>query len=86
MATSLGKRKKIALVAHDNRKPDLIEWSKKNAETLSQHDLCGTGTTASLISKATGLTVKGYHSGPLGGDQQIGAGIVTGDIDFMIFF
>ena len=54
MATSLGKRKKIALVAHDNRKPDLIEWSKKNAETLSQHDLCGTGTTASLISKATG--------------------------------
>lgn len=86
MASLLGKRKKIALIAHDNRKPDLIEWSKKNVERLSHHDLCGTGTTASLIAKATGLTVNGYHSGPLGGDQQIGAGIVTGDIDFMIFF
>lgn len=86
MARLLGKRKKIALIAHDNRKPDLIEWSKKNVERLSHHDLCGTGTTASLIAKATGLTVNGYHSGPLGGDQQIGAGIVTGDIDFMIFF
>lgn len=86
MYTLLEKQKKIALIAHDNRKADLIDWAKQNTDTLQEHILCGTGTTASLIAEATGLTVKGYRSGPLGGDQQIGAAIVDGVVDFMIFF
>ena len=81
----MGKQKKIALVAHDNCKVDMIEWVKANREKLSTHFLCGTGTTAALIAQATGLPVTAYNSGPLGGDQQIGARIVEGDIDFMIF-
>ena len=82
----LGKQKKIALVAHDNRKEDLISWADKNKDILCKHFLCGTGTTAGLVSERTGLEVKGFKSGPMGGDQQIGASIVNGDIDFMIFF
>ena len=83
---NFGKQKKIALIAHDNRKKDLIEWALINKELLSGHFLCGTGTTASLISEKTGLPVKPYMSGPLGGDQQIGAMIAEGRVDFMIFF
>lgn len=82
----LGKKKKIALVAHDHRKRDLIDWALKNKDLLGGHFLCGTGTTASLISEETGLPVKPYKSGPLGGDQQIGAMISEGKVDFMIFF
>lgn len=82
----MGRQKNIALVAHDNRKQDLINWAKKNSEILKGHFLCGTGTTAELISQNTGLPVRGYKSGPLGGDQQIGARIAEGQIDFMIFF
>jgi methylglyoxal synthase len=82
----MGRQKNIALVAHDNRKQDLINWAKKNSEILKGHFLCGTGTTAELISQNTGLPVRGYKSGPLGGDQQIGARIADGQIDFMIFF
>lgn len=82
----MGKQKRIALVAHDNCKVDMLRWVKENREKLSQHFLCGTGTTASLIADATQLPVMAYNSGPLGGDQQIGARIVEGDIDFMIFF
>lgn len=82
----MGKQKRIALVAHDNCKIDILRWVKENREKLSQHFLCGTGTTAAMIAEATGLPVKAYNSGPLGGDQQIGARIVEGDIDFMIFF
>lgn len=82
----LEKQKKIALVAHDNRKEDLISWTSKNKDILCKHFLCGTGTTARLITERTGLQVKGFKSGPMGGDQQIGASIVEGDIDFMIFF
>lgn len=82
----IGARKNIVLIAHDNRKQDLVKWVKKNNDALSQHVLCGTGTTAALIQAETGLTVKGYRSGPLGGDQQIGAKIVEGEIDMMIFF
>ena len=62
-----------------------VEWCDKNKEILKGHFLCGTGTTARLIAEKTGLPVKGYNSGPLGGDQQIGAKIVEGQIDFMIF-
>ena len=81
----IGKAKHIALVAHDGKKKELIEWCDKNKEILKGHFLCGTGTTARLIAEKTGLPVKGYNSGPLGGDQQIGAKIVEGQIDFMIF-
>lgn len=83
---TIGKQKNIALIAHDHKKPDLVEWCEVNADILKKHFLCGTGTTARLISEKTGLPVKGYNSGPLGGDQQIGAKIVEGNIDFIIFF
>ena len=82
----MGKQKRIALIAHDSRKEDLIKWVKANKEKLKYHYLCGTGTTAKLISDKVQLSVKGFKSGPLGGDQQVGARIVEGDIDFMIFF
>ena len=78
--------KRIALIAHDNMKPSLIEWCRLNKEILELHSLCGTGTTAKRISEATGLCVQGYCSGPLGGDQQIGAKVTEGDIDIIIFF
>jgi len=80
------KKKRIALVAHDGRKQDLIEWAEFNKLTLSQHVLFGTGNTGRLLHELLGLEVKSYQSGPLGGDQEIGAKIVEGDIDFLIFF
>lgn len=83
---TMGEIKKIALVAHDNRKEALISWADENKEELKKHKLCGTGTTAKLISEKTGLKVEGFKSGPMGGDQQIGAAIVNGDIDIMVFF
>lgn len=83
---TLPAQKRIALIAHDNEKKALIEWCRKNKEVLSGHFLCGTGTTARMISDRTGLPVFGYHSGPLGGDQQVGAQIVEGKIDMVIFF
>lgn len=79
------KAKHIALVAHDGKKKELVDWCDRNKDILKSHFLCGTGTTARLIAERTGLPVKGYCSGPLGGDQQIGAKIVEGQIDFMIF-
>lgn len=83
---TIGKKKNIALIAHDNKKQDLINWCLENKDILLQHSLCGTGTTARMITDRTGLQVKGYNSGPLGGDQQIGAKIVEGRIDFVVFF
>lgn len=83
---TLQKQKNIALIAHDNEKRALIEWCIEHKETLKNHTLCGTGTTARMITDQTGLPVKGYNSGPLGGDQQIGAKIVEGRIDLVIFF
>ncbi len=82
----IGKQKNIALIAHDSKKRELIEWCNENKETLKQHFLSGTGTTARMITDNTGLPVRGYNSGPLGGDQQIGAKIVEGKIDFIVFF
>ena len=82
---TIKKEKNIALIAHDQKKHELMEWCKANKSILEKHFLCGTGTTARMISDYTGLPVKGYCSGPLGGDQQIGAKIVEGQIDFMIF-
>ena len=78
--------KRIALIAHDNMKPAMIEWCQKNKEILGHHFLCGTGTTAKRINEATGLPVRAYLSGPLGGDQQIGARVAVGEIDIVIFF
>ncbi|MCD7737263.1 MAG: methylglyoxal synthase [Lachnospiraceae bacterium] len=83
---TIEKQKRIALIAHDGKKNELVAWCKKNKKILQQHFLCGTGTTARLIAENTGLPVKGYNSGPLGGDQQIGAKIVEGGIDLVIFF
>lgn len=80
------RQKSIALVAHDNRKSDLVEWVKANKDILSKHFLCGTGTTARILAEATDLPITAFNSGPLGGDQQIGSRIVEGQIDFMIFF
>ena len=79
-------QKNIALIAHDNKKADLVEWCKKNKAILEHHFLCGTGTSAKLVSDRTGLPVRGFNSGPLGGDQQIGARIVDGKVDIVIFF
>ena len=80
------KRKTIALIAHDNKKSEIVNWALKNKSTLEKFDLCGTGTTAKLIAEATDLNVKRYLSGPLGGDQQIGAKVAEGKIDMVIFF
>lgn len=83
---TIGKQKNIALIAHDGKKTEIIEWCDANKEILKKHFLSGTGTTAKMITDKTGLPVRGYNSGPLGGDQQIGAKIVEGRIDFVIFF
>ena len=83
---TIGRRKNIARIAHDNEKPKLIEWCQEHYDILKEHKLYGTGTTARMIADKTGLIVKGYNSGPLGGDQQIGAKIVEGVIDFVVFF
>lgn len=78
--------KTIALIAHDNKKKEIVDWALKNKEALKHYDLCGTGHTAALIEEATGLPTKKFLSGPLGGDQQIGALIAEGKIDIAIFF
>ena len=79
-------RKRIALIAHDNQKAGLLEWARYNRGTLSQHDLFGTGTTGGILAKDLNLPITRFLSGPLGGDQQVGAAIVEGKIDFVIFF
>lgn len=79
-------RKRIALIAHDNCKLDLLEWARYNRGTLAHHELFATGTTGSLLAAELSLPVTRFRSGPLGGDQQVGAAIVEGKIDFVIFF
>ncbi|MEG1887373.1 MAG: methylglyoxal synthase [Oscillospiraceae bacterium] len=83
---TISPKKSIALIAHDSKKPQLIAWCIHNIEELRKHTLCGTGTTARMIATETGLPVLGYNSGPLGGDQQIGAKITEAQIDMVIFF
>jgi methylglyoxal synthase len=79
-------RKHIALIAHDNLKADLLDWARYNRGTLAKHELHATGTTGTLLAEELGLDVQLFLSGPLGGDQQIGAAIAEGRIDFVIFF
>jgi methylglyoxal synthase len=83
---SVGPHKTIALVAHDNMKDELLEWVGKHREELSRHTLIGTGTTGGLVHDKIGLPVERLRSGPLGGDQQIGARISEGEVDVLLFF
>lgn len=80
------ERKRIALVAHDNKKRDLLEWAKFNRGLLVEHELYATGTTGTVLEESLGVEIMKLQSGPLGGDQQIGAKIADGQIDFVIFF
>ena len=82
----MGRNKKIALVAHDNKKEELFEWAKLNRKLLAEHSLYATGATGYLLENRLGLNVTQLESGPLGGDQQIGSRISEGQIDFVIFF
>ena len=82
----IGQRKKNALITHDHKKSDLLEWVRFNKGTLLQHELFATGTTGKIIEQELGSKITIFESGPLGGDQQIGARIAEGCIDFLIFF
>lgn len=82
----MGHYKKIALVAHDNKKNDLMEWAEYNRFLLLEHEIYATGTTGKILEDKFGFKVTKLQSGPLGGDQQLGAKIANGEIDFLIFF
>lgn len=79
-------KKVIALIAHDGKKAEMVEWAVKNKDKLKDYSLCGTGNTSRRVAEATGLDVKSFLSGPLGGDQQIGAKVAEGAIDSIVFF
>ncbi|MGE5188877.1 MAG: methylglyoxal synthase [Gemmatimonadota bacterium] len=83
---AMTRDKKIALVAHDNKKRDLVEWAKYNRELLAHHKIYATGTTGEILEQEFGFGVTKLQSGPLGGDQQVGAKIAEGEIDVLIFF
>jgi len=85
-AAEIASRKRIALVAHDNKKQDLLDWARYNRELLARHALLATGTTGTLLEQALETPVDKLQSGPLGGDLQIGSKITEGQVDFMIFF
>jgi methylglyoxal synthase len=79
-------RKRLALIAHDDRKQEMVEWARENQASLAEHELFATGTTGRVVSEALGLPVTCFLSGPFGGDQQVGAGIAEGRLDCVIFF
>jgi len=83
---TMSNRKRVALIAHDNRKDDMLDWARFNRGTLARHELFATGTTGATIAGALDLPVHRYLSGPMGGDQQLGAAIAEGRIDFVVFF
>ncbi|MBI2760897.1 MAG: methylglyoxal synthase [Chloroflexi bacterium] len=83
---TMGPSKRIALVAHDNKKHDLLDWAQYNRDLLARHELYATGTTGALLEQALAVPMHKFHSGPLGGDQQIGAKVAEGTIDAVIFF
>ncbi len=85
-ALPMEKKKRIALVAHDNTKPDLLDWAKDNKDRLTHHEIFATGSTGDLLEDELGIEINKFLSGPLGGDQQIGAKIAEGEIDFLVFF
>ena len=82
----IGEKKKIALVAHDSKKQDLVEWALFNKALLANHELYATGTTGALLEQVLAVPIVKFQSGPLGGDLEIGASIAEGKIDFVIFF
>ncbi|MEX0780728.1 MAG: methylglyoxal synthase [Balneolales bacterium] len=79
-------RKKVALIAHDNKKNDLLEWADYNKGSLSHHELFATGTTGKILTEELDLPIHRFRSGPIGGDQQVGSKIAEGGIDLLIFF
>ena len=83
---AMTERKRLAMIAHDNRKRDMFDWARANHDVLCEHELYATGTTGGLIEDDLGLTVNRFLSGPLGGDQQVGAAVAEGRIDIVIFF
>lgn len=83
---TVNERKRIALIAHDSKKPELLLWAAAHRDQLAAHELLGTGTTGKLVEDAIGLPVRCYLSGPIGGDQQIGALIAECAVDVLIFF
>ena len=83
---TMARQKRIAVVAHDNMKQDLLEWAAYNRDLLAQHELYATGTTGMLLEQELECPVTKLQSGPLGGDQQIGAKIAEGELDCLIFF
>jgi len=82
----MSPNKKVALVAHDHMKRDLVEWALYNRAQLANHEIFATGTTGAILEERLGLPIHKLQSGPLGGDQQVGSKIVSGEIDFLIFF
>jgi methylglyoxal synthase len=83
---SMSTQKRIAMIAHDNKKTALLEWARFNRDVLAGHKLYATGTTGQILASELGLDIQRFVSGPLGGDQQVGSKIVEGGLDFIIFF